>query len=71
MDWFVLKNCEDEKITINADAIMKFEYKKDTDLTVIEYLRAGYNAEYVKGDITADLRRLLNAHGHYVSNIGV
>jgi len=71
MNWIYVKTTEDVVMNINLDAVMCFYYKADTDLTVIEFTRAAYPAVYVKGDITLNIRRLLNTHNSYVSQIGV
>ena len=70
MDWIVVKEYNSEKVLINVNAIMSISYHKETDLTMIEFIRAAYSPVYVKGDITIDIRRLLTSHGNYVTQIG-
>ena len=70
MDWFIVKDSDDRKVMINAESIMTVSYAKDTNLTVINFTRTAYPPLYVRGDITPDIKRLLNAHEHYVSNVG-
>ena len=70
MDWIVVKEYNSEKVLINVNAIMSISYHKETDLTMIEFIRTAYSPVYVKGDITTDIRRLLTSHGNYVTQIG-
>ena len=73
MDWIYL-NCvtgkEERKTLVNFNAVQSVYYSKDSDLTVIDFIRSAYPPLYVRGNIMMDIRRLLSSHGAYVSTIG-
>lgn len=70
MNWFYLTTSNDEKILVNANAIMSIKYSKDTDLTIIDYVRSAYPSTFVRGNIMMDIKRVLNSHDNWVTQIG-
>ena len=70
MDWIYVKNTDGVVITINLSLVQSFWYEKDSDITIIEFARNNYPDVHVYGDITANIRRLLNSHNHYVNQVG-
>ena len=68
-DWFKVTTTRGEKELINANAIMSVTYDKESDATIITFIRAGIGSTYVRGDITRDIERLLSSHNNYVSTI--
>jgi len=70
MDWFIINEVKEGKTIINASSILKVHYNEETNLTIIDFNRGAYPSVYVRGNIMTDIRRLLSAHGHYVSQIG-
>ena len=68
-DWFEVTTTDGEKELINANAIMSITYDKESDATIISFIRAGIGSTYIRGDITRDIKRLLSSHDHYVSVI--
>ena len=71
MDWFCMTNADGEKIIINANAIMDVKYLKDTNLTVIDYIRSAYPSTYVRGNVMTEIKKVLSSHNNnYVTQIG-
>lgn len=70
MNWFYLTNADGEKILVNAGAIMSVKYSKDTNLTIIDYIRSAYPSLFVRGNIIPDIKRVLSAHDNWVTQIG-
>jgi len=70
MNWFYLTTSDGERTLINADTIMNVKYLKDTDLTVIEYIRSAFPATFIRGNILLDIKRILTAHDNWVTQIG-
>lgn len=70
-DWFdVTPIKEQDRMLINANAIMSVEYNDEIDLTTINFIRAAYPSVCVRGDVMKDIRRLLSSHDNYVTRIG-
>lgn len=70
MNWFYLTTSDGEKVLVNADAIMSVKYLKDTDLTMIDYIRSAFPSLFIRGNIVPDIKRVLSAHDNWVTQIG-
>lgn len=71
MDWLEVTNSNNEKVLINANAILDVSYKEETNLTIINFIRSAYPSAYIKGNVTQDIKRhFLCSHGNNVGRIG-